>query len=456
MKTKMLFILVLSIVGLEASVNRGPILSSERPSEAMFVNFTTENSCIAEARFRELPSGTWLSVSDEVATTSHHLSMSIHPGREHEYILLADGDSLGPYSFWTAPRTGARQDFHFCAYGDTRTGIIAHWVIVDHVMTCDPMFMIHSGDMIEDGHDHGQWDDYFTELCEWHDIAQSVPYFYAMGNHDDESPYFYDALRLPRNNPDSVEAYSSFDWGRIHFFSMNSEVAYDSTSPQYVFLESDLASATADPNYDFVVGTVHRPFYSSGYHGREEAMADFLEPLLIEYGVDLVFQGHDHMYERVAPQDGVNYIVTGGGGAPPSPVVLWHDYTAFGYNLYHHLDCHYDSDEAKLSIYMHNYSNIIVDSLILHSTAVDVAERAIPKDVSISARPNPFNSCCVFESPSSREIFIHDISGRLVAKGTGPVFRWKPKENVSSGLYFAGSDDSYNDFSKTARVVYLK
>ncbi|MCK5832411.1 metallophosphoesterase [bacterium] len=452
-KTMILFLVVTAMI---AGVDRGPIISSEDPSSAFYINFTTDNSCITQIFYRILPSGSWVEVTDITASSDHNIRIDILPGYEHEYFVRADGDSLGPYKFWTAPRTGSRQDFHFCAYGDTRTGMVAHWVVIDHVMTCDPMFMVHTGDMIEDGEDTGQWDDYFAELCEWHDIARSVPFFYAMGNHDDESPYFYSALTLPKNNPDSSEAYSSFDWGRIHFFSMNSEVDYDSASPQYNFIVNDLAEASIDIRYDFIIGLVHRPFYSSGYHGREEDLADALEPLLIEYGVDLVLQGHDHMYERVSPQSGVYYVVTGGGGAPPSPIVLWHDYTAFGYNLYHHLHFLYSAAEAKLSMYMHNYLNNVVDSLILFSSPLDVKDIAKPQTARLSAHPSPFNKACLIETKGDLQINIRDISGRLIVRGSGPCFLWEPSGEISTGLYLISVTDGEAKKSSIGRIVYLK
>ncbi len=302
-----------------AGIDRGPILSAETPHAEMVANFRTENPCAGEAYYRELGGSGWSIVSDTALCTLHYLVMPVLPYRQYEYYILADSDSLGLYTFWTAPEPGDHVDLNFCAYGDTRTGLIAHWVIIDHIMMCDPMFVTNSGDMIEDGEDTDDWDEYFSELCEWHNIAQSVPYFYAMGNHDDESPYFYDAVTLP-HNPSGTEEYASWDWGRLHFVAINSEIDYSTTSPQYEFLSADLATASENPDYDFIIALVHRPFYSSGYHGREEDMADALEPMLIASGVDLVIQGHDHMYERTHPQEGVIYIVTGGGGAPPSPI----------------------------------------------------------------------------------------------------------------------------------------
>jgi len=415
MKTTIIVFFLIALSAM-AGIDRGPVLSAEEPHREMVANFRTENLCFGEVHYRELPDGGWRIATDTCADTLHYLRMLIHPYIQCEYFVRADGDSLGPYTYWTAPAPGEAVDFNFCAYGDTRTGLIEHWVVIDHIMGCDPMFVLATGDMVEDGEDTDDWDLYFAELCDWHNIAQSVPYFYAMGNHDDEAQHFYNAVTLPQNT-EGNEAYYSFDWGRIHFVVINSEIAYDDLSPQYAFLSGDLAAASVNPDYDFIIPMVHRPFYSSGYHGREEEMAGYLEPLLVANRVDLVLQGHDHMYERTYPQDGVRYIVTGGGGAPPSPVFYWYDWTAYGYNLYHHLDFRYDASEAKLSMYMHNYSDDIVDSLILYSTAVGARESSLPEEITISAYPNPFNSSCsiiVRGSDAINRIRIYDISGNFV------------------------------------------
>jgi tartrate-resistant acid phosphatase type 5 len=59
----------------------------------------------------------------------------------------------------------------------------------------------------------------------------------------------------------------------------------------------------------------HHPIYSSGEHGSSKSLMKALEPLLIEHQVDLYLAGHDHEYERFKPVQGVQHIVSGGGGA---------------------------------------------------------------------------------------------------------------------------------------------
>ena len=59
----------------------------------------------------------------------------------------------------------------------------------------------------------------------------------------------------------------------------------------------------------------HHPLYSDGgRHGSDVALRVALEPLLVRYGVNVVFSGHDHVYERIKPQKGITYFVDGSGG----------------------------------------------------------------------------------------------------------------------------------------------
>jgi 3',5'-cyclic AMP phosphodiesterase CpdA len=63
------------------------------------------------------------------------------------------------------------------------------------------------------------------------------------------------------------------------------------------------------------VAYFHHPLYSNaGRHGSQLELRVTLEPLLVRYGVSVVFSGHDHVYERFTPQKGITYFVAGSGG----------------------------------------------------------------------------------------------------------------------------------------------
>jgi hypothetical protein len=82
-----------------------------------------------------------------------------------------------------------------------------------------------------------------------------------------------------------------------------------SSSTQLEWLDDELASSPSQ----WRIVALHHPPYSSGKHGCTPGAEDVLEPILRRRNVDLVLSGHDHHYERTHPQDGVTYVVSGGG-----------------------------------------------------------------------------------------------------------------------------------------------
>jgi hypothetical protein len=119
--------------------------------------------------------------------------------------------------------------------------------------------------------------------------------------------------------------YYSYDLGEWHIIALNSNCAVVSCaagSPQYVWLEHDLASHPARCTLAYF----HHPRFSSGRrYGSTLATRPFWE-LLYKYGADVVISGHEHNYERFAPQTpdgvldharGIREFVVGTGGALP-------------------------------------------------------------------------------------------------------------------------------------------
>ena len=80
---------------------------------------------------------------------------------------------------------------------------------------------------------------------------------------------------------------------------------------QVKWLEKELAASGSD----WKIAYFHHPLYSSaGRHGSEVDLRLVLEPIFLKYGMNVVFSGHDHIYERLKPQKGIYYFVSGGAG----------------------------------------------------------------------------------------------------------------------------------------------
>ena len=105
--------------------------------------------------------------------------------------------------------------------------------------------------------------------------------------------------------------YGYLKHGNAHFVCLDSDVRY--STDQIAWLEADLARVADRVQWIFV--NFHHPPHSSGSHGSEYATMPKWIDAFEQYGVDIVFNGHDHHYERSLNND-IWYIVTGGGGAP--------------------------------------------------------------------------------------------------------------------------------------------
>ena len=145
----------------------------------------------------------------------------------------------------------------------------------------------------------------------------------APGNHDYRSPDaapYYDYFG--RKAGPAGQGYYSYDHGAWHVISLNSNIAAEEGSPQYEWLREDLA---ANPNA-CTAAYWHHAVFSSGEHGNDQKMAQIWK-LLDESGVDVALVGHDHDYERFAPQDyagkvdakGIRQFVVGTGGSSLRP-----------------------------------------------------------------------------------------------------------------------------------------
>ena len=132
-------------------------------------------------------------------------------------------------------------------------------------------------------------------------LDAKVEFYASLGNHDDPNQRLYKPFNM------NGERYYTFKKGNVRFFALDSNY-YD--RQQAAWLEKALADATED----WKIAFFHHPLYSSGgRHGSEEDLREQLEPLFLEHGVQVVFTGHEHFYERLKPQKGIYYFVNGGG-----------------------------------------------------------------------------------------------------------------------------------------------
>ena len=129
-----------------------------------------------------------------------------------------------------------------------------------------------------------------------------VKFYASLGNHDESNQRFYQYFNM------NGEEYYRLEKGGVSFYALNSTYM---DKRQLTWLENELAKDTAK----WKIAFFHHPPYSSGKrHGSEDEIRVVLEPLFLKYSVDVVLTGHEHFYERIKPQKGIYYFVTGAGG----------------------------------------------------------------------------------------------------------------------------------------------
>ena len=132
-------------------------------------------------------------------------------------------------------------------------------------------------------------------------LDANIKFYAALGNHDNPNERLYKPFNM---NGQRYYTFKPKDGVRI--FALDSNYM---DKPQLEWFEKDLQASGSD----WKIAFFHHPIYSSGgAHGSDLQLREELEPLFLKYGVDAVFAGHEHFYERIKPQKGIYYFISGG------------------------------------------------------------------------------------------------------------------------------------------------
>ena len=244
-------------------------------------------------------------------TQAHRVLLEgLQPGEVYTYFVNATvaGQlaTTGPYRFRTPAQDLNR--FSFCVYGDTRSQPLDHRQVVLGMKACLPRLVVHTGDLVNDGHEMSDWHSFFPVIKL---LAPTVPFYSCLGNHEGNAPLYYQLLPLPKGGGDAGTEWYGFVFGNCQFIVLDSNRRISEQAEW-------LGQILEDPRpagVDWRIVLFHHPAFSSGPHGGSEEIQTQWCSLLEEGGVDLVFSGHDHIYER-SVHNGLNYITCGNGGAP--------------------------------------------------------------------------------------------------------------------------------------------
>ena len=151
-------------------------------------------------------------------------------------------------------------------------------------------------------------------------LDAGVTFQAALGNHDELATIDYPPINM------GGRRYYTYARKNVRFFVLDTNVM---AATQLQWAESAMQEAR-EP---WKIAYFHHPLYgNAGRHGANVDLRVLLEPLLVKFGVQVVFSGHDHVYERLEPRRGIHYFVTGSGGQLRKGDLQPSDTTAAGFD----------------------------------------------------------------------------------------------------------------------------
>jgi hypothetical protein len=191
----------------------------------------------------------------------------------------------------------------FAAIGDSGTGAAAQYRVAGWMAAARAAFpfelVLMMGDNLYGGENASAYEQKFARPYAPL-LDDGVRFYASLGNHDETNQAFYEPFGM------GGERYYTFKpQNDVRFFALDSTYL---SPEQLEWLETELARSSSRWKIVFL----HHPIYSSGgKHGSDVTLRKVLEPLFVAHGVDVVLQGHDHFYERLEPQQGIYYFVSG-------------------------------------------------------------------------------------------------------------------------------------------------
>ncbi|MFT4524187.1 MAG: hypothetical protein ACI85F_000328 [Bacteroidia bacterium] len=339
------------------SVTRGPYLQFPT-DQSMIVRWRTDVPTQSRVHYNTSIAGLASQYTGTPAlVTDHSVTLNFLQPLTEYFFGVSDGINIisgedSTHRFTTWPTPGGTEPVRAWVIGDFGKGNAEQMQVkqsfIDEFGDDMPNFWIWLGDnAYESGSDQEFQDKVFGTNSNYHPMFTRMPFLPCPGNHDylsvmspaltinppdQDGPYF-DIVDVPTNGemggvPSGYELYYSYDYGNVHFLSLNSEIGSIfsgsddwigsspfnsfSSSPFTQWLHNDL-QANDKP---WVVAYFHQPPHTDGSHDSDafweiymEAMRENICPILENYGVDVVYSGHSHVYER-------SYLINGFFGEP--------------------------------------------------------------------------------------------------------------------------------------------
>ncbi len=257
---------------------------------------------------------------EPAAVTTHELRLTgLTPDTQHSYRIVYGGGALPIRNFRTAPSDDSTMPFQFIVWGDNQDGPDVFNDLVGIMAEHDPRFAVSVGDCVQNGTRGEYRNQLFSPMS---GFADEVPYLVAAGNHerysDPNASLFNEYFSQPGDE-------HCFGWryGGLFILFLDTDLGLDGAQGQRACIEAALSSEAAT-TAKVRAAAFHKPprveWWFGGYLAFPDSMEapyvrEELEPLLESYDVDVVFNGHNHLYAHTPETPGgITWVTTGGGG----------------------------------------------------------------------------------------------------------------------------------------------
>ncbi|MCF8461037.1 MAG: metallophosphoesterase [Flavobacteriales bacterium] len=330
------------------TVTRGPYLQFPT-SSSMKVMWRTDSATPSRVYYGPtLATVMDNQIEDAMAVINHTVNITGLETFTEYYFAVSDGSTVlagadDNHKFRTSPEIGTVQPISAWFIGDFGKGNDKQMDVknsfLEHIDGDFPDMWCWLGDNVyQDGTDQEYSEKVFGDVYGYQELFTRIPFMACPGNHDygsvldlltganppDHDGPYYDIVDVPTNGemggvPSDYELYYSFDYGNVHFMSLNSEIGsvtplqpswdWTGTNPIFPFNGSpfiDWINADLQANdKPWVVAYIHQPPFTDGSHESGafyevymQAVRENILPILESYGVDVLLAGHSHVYER--------------------------------------------------------------------------------------------------------------------------------------------------------------
>lgn len=319
-----MFLFLFSVHGF-GQVLRQPYLQVVTPT-SITVRWNTGDSIEGKVHYRLSSDTLTNTIIESEPVTFHEVTITgLTPDSRYYYSIDTIQGSAEQY-FITSPLPGNKEQVRIWVisdFGQTSTSQNeVRMQTVDRWKTFNgnsyhANFVLSLGDQTENDTQEELQQTYFNHLDK---VLLNSPLFTIEGNHDfyDNFTNYKKTFSIPSNGeaggyPSQSPDYYSFDYANIHIVCLSTEIN-DINGPQLAWLRNDLKNIDKDTT-DWLIACLHRPFHSGGYHPTDasstaQKQRDYWLKELENYGVDLILQGHNAIYERSFLIDNLTGITT--------------------------------------------------------------------------------------------------------------------------------------------------